>query len=112
MSVGTPFKFYFGVILVLFFVIGFYEELTVKNTYFNKWVKAKLGHKDFHEYLARESIAQEMPFDDEVPICDKNMTSKRFYNDYVKKNRPCLFKDYGKTQKAFNLWTDEDYLIK
>ena len=85
------------VIVVMFIIIGFYEELTVKNTSLNKWIRAKLGHKDFHAYLARESISQEMPYDDEVPICDyQTMTSKRFFNDYVKQNRPCLFKDYGK----------------
>ena len=39
--------FFFGIIL-LFATIGFYEELTVKNTALNKWVKARLGHNDFH----------------------------------------------------------------
>jgi len=82
---------------LMFLVLGFYEELTIKNTFLNKWVKARLGHNDFHLFLAHESRAQEMPYDDEVPICDyRTMTPKRFFNDYVKKNRPCLFKEYGK----------------
>ena len=47
-DVVTPFKIYALIILILFVVLGSYEELTVKNTWLNKWVKAKLGHKDFH----------------------------------------------------------------
>ena len=35
-------------IVFLIATIGFYEELTVKNTALNKWVKARLGHNDFH----------------------------------------------------------------
>ena len=41
-------KYFIIGIVALFSVVGFYEELTVKNTAFNKWVKAKLGHHDFH----------------------------------------------------------------
>jgi hypothetical protein len=38
-----------------------------------------------------------MPYDDVVPECDyKTMTAKRFFNDFVKTNRPCLFKGYGR----------------
>lgn len=40
------------------------------------------------------------------------MTAKRFFNDYVKLNRPCLFRGYGKLQKAYNLWTNETYLLE
>jgi len=40
------------------------------------------------------------------------MTPKRFFNDYVKKNRPCLFKGYGKKQRAYELWQNETYLIE
>lgn len=96
MSFTTPFKFYFGVIAILLFVIGTYEELTVKDTFLNKWVRSRMGHHDLHQFLARESRAMDLPYDDEVPVCDyKTMTPKRFFNDYVKKNRPCLFKGYG-----------------
>ena len=97
MTLSSPFKFYFVGLLCLFCVLGFYEELTVTNTSLNKWVKGKLGHKDFHDFLARESVEQEWPYDETVPECDyKTMTPKRFFNDYVKKNRPCLFKGYAK----------------
>ena len=113
MPFGQVLKWFLVFLTVLFCVVGFYEELTVKNTMLNKWVKAQLGHKDFHQYLARESIAQEIPYDDEVPECDYlTMTPKRFFNDYVKKNRPCLFKDYGKLQKAYHLWQNETYLVE
>jgi len=115
MSLGTPFKIYTVIILVLFVVLGSYEELTSSNTMINKWVRAKLGHKDFHQFLANESREAEalLPVDTEVPECDyRNMTSKRFFNDYVKKNRPCLFKGYGRLQKAFHLWQNETYLVE
>ena len=47
-SFATPFKIYVAIILILFVFLGAGEELTSKNTWLNKWVKAKLGHKDFH----------------------------------------------------------------
>ena len=113
MSWMTPFKIYFVIISLLFLGVGFYEELSNNSTSLNRWVRAKLGHKDLHEYLARESRNLEMPFDDEVPECDyRTMTAKRFFNDYVKQNRPCLFKEYGKLQKAYHLWQNETYLVE
>ena len=55
----------------------------------------------------------QMPHDDEVPECDyETMTAKRFFNDYVKQNRPCLFKGYAKLQKAYHLWQNETYLVE
>ena len=85
MSWMTPFKIYFVIISLLFLGVGFYEELSNNSTSLNRWVRAKLGHKDLHEYLARESRNLEMPFDEEVPECDyRTMTAKRFFNDYVK----------------------------
>ena len=92
---------------------GFYEELTGKNTWLHKTVRKQLGHKDLHEFLATESINMNMPYEEEVAECDyKTMTAKRFFNDYVKQNRPCLFKGYAKHQKAFDLWQNETYLIE
>jgi len=49
-----------------------------------------------HEFLAKTSRDKKVPYDEEVPECDyKTMTPKRFYNDYVKLNRPCIFRGYG-----------------
>ena len=48
MAMHVPFKIYATVIIILFVLMGSYEELTGYNTSFNKWMKAKLGHKDFH----------------------------------------------------------------
>lgn len=80
-----PIKYYLVCVLVLFSLVGFYEELLTKNSWLNKTVKAKLGHNDFHAYLARESIRQEMPYDERVAECDyRTMTAKRFFNDFVK----------------------------
>ncbi len=46
-----------------------------------------------------------MPVDPEVPICDyRTMTPKKFFQEYVSKYRPCLFKDYAKTWPAYGKW--------
>ena len=112
-ELGFVCKIYVFCIIGLFTIAGIWEEVTGNNTTLNKLFKAQLGHKDLHRYLARESILQDMPHDDEIPECDyTTMTPKRFFNDYVKKNRPCLFKGYGKRQKAYQLWRNESYLIE
>jgi hypothetical protein len=81
-----------------------YEEaLYSRDSRMNKWIRKQLGARDLHTFLAEKTL--DMPYDDEVPECDyETMTAKRFFNDYVKKNRPCLFKGYGKLQKAYHLW--------
>lgn len=101
-SLWTPIKVYLIIMLVAVSCFGFYEELTGKNTWLHKTVRKQLGHKDLHEFLATESINMGLPYEEEVAECDyKTMTAKRFYNDYVKQNRPCLFKGYAKHQKAY-----------
>jgi len=46
--------------------------------------------------LREQSLELDVPYDEEVPECDyKTMTPKRFFNDYVKLNRPCIFRGYG-----------------
>jgi len=92
---------------------GLYEEATNTKTTFNTWLRKSVDHHDLHEYLARASLELDMPYDDEIPECDyRTMTAKRFFNDYVKKNRPCLFKEYGRSQKAYHLWQNETYLVE
>ena len=104
-SLWTPLKIYLVLMIVAFACFGFYEELTGKNTWLHKTVRKQLGHKDLHNFLATESINMNMPYDEEVEECDyTTMTAKRFFNDYVKQNRPCLFKGYAKLQKAYSLW--------
>lgn len=44
--------------------------------------------------------------------CPLNMTAKEFYHRNVKTQQPCLFKDYAKTQRAFEKWKNESYLIE
>ena len=52
-----------------------------------------------------------MHYEDEVPICDyEKVTPKVFFQDYVSKYRPCLFKGYGKMWPAYERWTNETYL--
>lgn len=63
-----------------------------------------------HDYLAEDITNQ--PHDAEVPYCDyKTLTPKRFFLDYVRKGRPCLFPNYAKIQTAFTKWKNESYLI-
>ena len=101
-SIWTPIKVYLIIMLVAVSCFGFYEELTGKATWLHKAVRRQLGHKDLHEFLATESINMGLPYEEEVAECDyRTMTAKRFYNDYVKQNRPCLFKGYAKLQKAY-----------
>mmetsp|Transcript_17312 Transcript_17312/g.16517 ORF Transcript_17312/g.16517 Transcript_17312/m.16517 type:complete len:113 (+) Transcript_17312:385-723(+) len=38
------------------------------------------------------------------------MTPKSFFNDFVARERPCLFKGYGKTWPAYGKWQNETYL--
>jgi len=64
---------------------------------------------NLHDYLSQDPIG--IPFDKEITYCDyRNMTPKIFYNEYVRKGRPCLFKDYAKIQKAYHRWSNETYL--
>ena len=64
---------------------------------------------NLHEYLGQDLL--NIPFDPEVMYCDHTkITPKIFYNEYVKKGRPCIFKDYAKIQKAYHKWGNETYL--
>ena len=103
-------KGYFAVLAITFVAFAIFEEgFHSRETRMGKAIRAQLGAQDLHTFLALET--KEMPYDKEVPECDyKTMTPKRFYNDYVKKMRPCLFKGYGKHQKAYNLWQNETYM--
>ena len=80
-----------------------YEEgISTRDSPFNKRIRHFLGARDLHTFLAEDSV--DMPYDNEVPECNITMTPKRFFNDYVKEGRPCLFKGYGRTQRAYDLW--------
>jgi hypothetical protein len=97
-------KCYFVIILTAVVFFTLYEEgIATPDSSVNKRIRAHLGARDFHTYLAEDTL--DLPYDDEVPECDyKTMTTKRFYNDYLKANRPCLFKGYGRSQRAYDLW--------
>lgn len=96
---------------ILVVILALYSEIITTQTYLNKLVRSNFGYKDFQKYLSEEHYP--LDYDEEVPECDyTTMTSKRFFNDYVKKNRPCLFKGYGKSQKAYQLWNNDTYLIE
>lgn len=64
----------------------------------------------FSEFAA-EGKLQIPLYDKEIPECDyRTMTPKQFFNEYVSKNRPCLFKDYAKIWPAYGRWSNESYL--
>ena len=97
MGILVPLKMYALVLILTLVVLAAYEEIGNPSTKVSKVVRAALGHHDLHEFLAQKSIEFDMPHDDQVPECDyKTMTAKRFFNDFVKTNRPCLFKGYGR----------------
>jgi hypothetical protein len=54
-----------------------------------------------------------MPYDQEIAICDhREMSPKKFFQEYVSKYRPCLFKEYAKLWPAFGKWQNESYLVE
>lgn len=66
-------------------------------------------HGNLHDFLGTDPIT--VPYDQEVFYCDyKEMTPKMFYNEHVRKGRPCIFKNYAKIQKAYHRWGNESYL--
>lgn len=65
----------------------------------------------FIEYSATDPL--KLVYDEEIPICDYHtVTPKIFFNEFVSKERPCLFKDYGKQWPAYRKWTNETYLLE
>ncbi len=100
---------YFKVVAVLLCLMAFVEECYIKGTFMNRSIRHYFGLTYFVEYSVTDPL--NLPYDDEVPICDfREMTPKKFFNEYVSKERPCLFKDYGKTWPAFGKWSNETYL--
>ena len=79
-----------------------------KGTWVNRSIRHYFGNQFFVEYTKEATLhgeIMEMPMDDEVPFCDyRTMTPKKFFQEYVSKYRPCLFKDYAKTWPAFGKW--------
>ena len=84
------------VICIVFPLIAFYEESVRPGAILNNYYRKNI-YKNGHlvDYLADDPTNQ--PYDIEVPLCDyKTITPKRFFNEYVRKGRPCLFKEYAK----------------
>jgi len=81
----VPCKIYVTIISLLFAFFLITEEISNSSTATSKAIRKHLGHHDYHEFLAQQSIQMKLPYDDEVAECDyKTMTAKRFFNDYVK----------------------------
>ena len=86
---------------MLFFVIlplaAVYQETIRQGASINNLIRFHVYKQgNLHDYLAEDVTKQ--PYDKDVPICDyKTLTPKRFFLDYVRKGRPCLFPDYART---------------
>jgi hypothetical protein len=85
--------FYFLIFIPL---LALHQETIRPGAIINSIMKKYLyKESNIHDYLAEDHLKQ--PYDLEVPYCDwKNMSSKQFFREYVRKGRPCLFKDYAK----------------
>lgn len=91
-------KIYFFMLVLILLGVSVHQEGTQAKRPLGAWIRQQLGHHDFHDFLAQQSRELAVPYDDEVPECDyTTMTAKRFYNDYVKLNRPCIFRGYGQS---------------
>lgn len=79
-----------------------------KGTVVNKAIRHYFGLGLFSEYakeVTKEGEQMDMHNDEEVPVCDyMTMTPKQFFQEYVSKYRPCLFKGYAKTWPAYGKW--------
>lgn len=104
-SIGKA-LFYYSMLFLFVFMPGLflYEEgIRPGGIVNNAMRKHVYGQGNLWDYLAEDP--HNLPYDDEVPECDwETMTPKRFFNDYVVKVRPCLFKNYGRQQRAFQRW--------
>ena len=99
LNVGSllPWKICAVVMTVLFAIVYVAQESAIGGRPLNRWLRSLLNKQDLHLYLAEQSRAMDLPYEEEVAECDyREMTAKQFYNEYVKTNRPCLFKGYGK----------------
>jgi len=47
-------KSYIVVMILLFFNLALYSEVTTSHTYLNKLVRSQLGYKDFGNYLGHD----------------------------------------------------------
>lgn len=98
---------FFMIILMVF--ISLQQETFNRTTSLNRFIRGYLGLPDLLDYLASDPL--NMPFDEEVQVCDyRTMDTKEFFNEYVVKHRPCLFKEYGRLNAAYNNWQNETYL--
>ena len=97
----------------IFYIFIFFPLLAIHQETFRAGASINLlirkyvyGQGNLHDYLALDPLNQ--PYDDVVPECDwETLTPKDFYQQYVRTSRPCLFKNYGKQQKAYQKWNEE-----
>lgn len=88
-------KIYFIALLVVLSLITLFEEAYVKGTGLNIAIRHYFGMTIFDDFAAADPL--KLTYDKTIPICDhEKMTPKIFFNEYVSKDRPCLFKGYGR----------------
>lgn len=110
LSVWYILKMYFVLLALFLTCMTIYQEGFTKGTSLNRSIRHYFGLNTFVEYTAERPDLITHDYDG-VSICDyRTMTPKMFFNDFVSKYRPCLFKDYGKTWPAYEKWKNESYL--
>ncbi|CDW72979.1 gnat family protein [Stylonychia lemnae] len=103
-------KYYLYFLVVFFAVVGSYQEVMAKSSHINTAIRHYFGLTFFVEYTVADPNNLNS-FEDEVAICDYQVvTPKIFFQEYVSKYRPCLFKNYGRQWPAYEKWTNESYL--
>ena len=96
-NLGLMLSMFVGMYFLLIFpAVAVHQELLNPGGFLNNLVRKHLyGQGNLHDYFALDVLNQ--PVDLEVPLCDyRTLTPKQFFNEYVRKGRPCLFKEYGK----------------
>lgn len=91
-------------------MVAIHQEVMRPGASLNKMIRKYVYEQgNLEDYLASDPLNH--PFDDVVPECDfETMSPKQFFNEYVRTQRPCLFKNYGRQQIAFQKWQNESYL--
>jgi hypothetical protein len=71
-----PWKVYAIVMAVLFAVAFVAQESSTGGRPLNRLIRSLLNKKDLHQYIAEQSRAMDLPYEEEVAECDyREMTA-------------------------------------
>uniref|UniRef100_A0A7S3II51 JmjC domain-containing protein n=1 Tax=Strombidium inclinatum TaxID=197538 RepID=A0A7S3II51_9SPIT len=105
-------KYFIALYLFVFLpMMAVHQEIMVPGGVLNRWIRTNVYEQgNMLDYMAE--YHETNPFhDNDISICDyRTLTEKEFFNEYVRKGRLCLFKDYAKIQTAYSKWRNESYM--